>query len=284
MTNAHEEDAMLVDGFEDLRLDAPVFEIDQNWYDSDEAIPGIWITQPVFSEEGESVGRTYVMVYPWEDMPDPDGDIALSFGADYYREAMSYTDAEDHETRVSCFQAAEILYLHAASKGNPIAYANLGYVYSYDRCEGRYFVDHRHSETIEDYARPYPREQRAFECFTFAANAGDAEACYKLGDMYKRGIGCEANPDQALAWYKRAFDLRDGYPASVWGSIALRLASCFEEGIGCDFDLAQALKWYKQAIIGLEQAVREGDSFYTRTLSNAQAAAKRIEQELNGAY
>ena len=46
---------------------------------------------------------------------------------------------DEHEKRIMCFQAAELLYLHASKKGNPIGDLNLGYVYSYDRCEGRYW-------------------------------------------------------------------------------------------------------------------------------------------------
>lgn len=120
------------------------------------------------------------MLYSSCDTLDPDGSIALSFGADYYLEAMGYFEAADRQARIECFQAAEILYLHAAAKGNVYAYLNLGHVYSYDRCEGRCFVDRRHSEDASGGAL-YPWEQRAFECFEFAAKSGDVEACYKLG-------------------------------------------------------------------------------------------------------
>lgn len=61
-----------------------------------------------------------ITVYPFEEEPDPNGNIALSYGANYYIEGMSYTDPEDRETRIQCFQAAETLYLHAAAKGNVI--------------------------------------------------------------------------------------------------------------------------------------------------------------------
>lgn len=62
-----------------------------------------------------------IAVYPFEEEPDPNGDIALSHESNYHVEGMSYTDSEDRETRIQCFQAAEILYLHAAAKGNVIA-------------------------------------------------------------------------------------------------------------------------------------------------------------------
>lgn len=284
MTDQINENAENHGGGWRISTNAPVFEIDQAWYGSNSPIPFIWITRRVFDENDGCLGRTYTMVYPFEEGPDPDGSIALSYGADYYREGMSYSAAEDHETRIQCFQAAEILYLHAAAKGNAIAYANLGYVYSYDRCEGRYFVDHRFSETEEDYLRPYPREQRAFECFSYAAEHGDAEACYKLGDMYKRGIGCEASASKAFEWYAKAFKLGDNEQPSVWGSAALRLADSYENARGCEHSFEKALEYYRQAEIGLDIAVRSGDYFYKRPLANARAAAKRIEQELDGRY
>lgn len=284
MTNTSDENALFTNGRGRIRSDAPVFEIDQSWYGSNDPIPGIWITQRLIGDDGGNHGRTYVMVYPWEGMTDPDGSIALSYGADHYREGMSYTDAEDRHARVECFQAAEILYLHAAAKGNVDAYVDLGYIYSYDRCEGHYFVDHRQTENVEDYTRPYPREQRAFECFFYAAEHGDAEACYKLGDLCKRGVGCEADPEKAFAWYTRAFELKDGMPPHVWGSIALRLADAYENGIGCAFDPEKALEWYKKAEAGLDIGVRSGAHFYTKTLANTRAAIKRLTQELDGRY
>ena len=262
----------------------PVFKIDRTWHDGDDPLPAIWTTMPLFDENDEPAGRMYDSRYPWDDDPDPEGDGATFLGARYYNEAMSYAAPEDRETRIECFRAAEILYLHGAAKGNVIAYANLGYVYSYDRCEGRYFVDTRHAENANGSSKPYPREERAFECFSYAAKHDDAEACYKLGDMLKRGTGCEANPAEALRWYMRAYELKDGEPPHVWGSIALRLADAYENAYGCELDLEKALEWYKKAEAGLDIGVRSGATFYNKTLANVRAAIKRLEQELDGTY
>ncbi len=222
--------------------------------------------------------------HPWEGMTDPDGSIALSYGADYYREGMSYTDAEDRHARVECFQAAEILYLHAAAKGNVDAYVDLGYIYSYDRCEGHYFVDHRETENVEDYTRPYPREQRAFECFSYAAEHGDAEACYKLGDLCKRGVGCEADPEKAFAWYTRAFELKDGMPPHVWGSIALRWPTHTRTASAARSTPKRRWSGTRRRKPGLDIGVRSSAHFYTKTLANTRAAIKRLTQELDGRY
>lgn len=41
-----------------------------------------------------------ITVYPFEEETDPNGDIALSHESNYHVEGMSYTDSEDHETRI----------------------------------------------------------------------------------------------------------------------------------------------------------------------------------------
>lgn len=79
---------------------------------------------PAHLKEMQRISRprlSIITVYPFEEETDPDGDIALSHESNYYVEGMSYTDSEDRETRIQCFQAAEILCLHAAAKGNVIA-------------------------------------------------------------------------------------------------------------------------------------------------------------------
>ncbi len=61
----------------------------------------------------------------------------------------------------------------------------LGYVYAYDRCEGRYFRSY-----YNNFGEVPPKPDTdvlAYECFCHAAEAGIAESCYKLGDMLAEG-------------------------------------------------------------------------------------------------
>ena len=207
---------------------------------------------------------------------DQDGYEALQRGSEYYDLAMSFTEASDHAERIACFQEAERCYLQAAEKGNLVAWMCLGYVYSYDRCEGKY-------EPLPGQApgEPYPRERRAFECYRVAAEAGFAEACYKLGDMLQKGVGCNPDAVEAFRWYKQSSELSDGTPPAVWGSAALRLADAYENGLGCRQSFEQALEWYRRAVVGLEIAVRDGDWFYERVLVRARNGEKRTRQELD---
>lgn len=257
-------------------LDAPVlevcFDIEQS-YPNGDVLPGLWITEPVEDGAGAVLGRTYVLRYDPRD--DRDGDDALWYGGDYYNEAMGYTDSADRAKRVDCFRAAELLYRHAAGKGNAVANLCLGYVYSYDRCEGNYWVN-----SPELAATPYPREERAFECLSIAAEADIAEACYKLGDMYKHGTGCVPDAAAAFRWYARASELMAQESPVVLGSVALRLGGCYEEGFGCAQDFSRALAWYQRAVAGLSAAVEAGESWYEKALAGARDGMKRCEQEL----
>ena len=273
-----------------VHRDDPVFEVNlENMtdYSNGDRLPEIMVTEPIFDGEGGYGGRTYMMVYPYFDHKfpfpghdDERGEDALHYGGCYYDEGMGYTDPEDHDRRIDCFRAAEVFYRHSAGRGNAVANLCLGYVYSYDRCEGRYWVDPMTLETAEDYRRPYPREERAFECFKVAAEDGIPEACYKLGDMYKHGTGCDPNAAEVFRWYARASELAVRERPVVLGSVALRLAGCYEEGLGCGQSFERALEWYAKAVSGLEFAVDNGEVWYEKALSGARAGAKRCLQEI----
>lgn len=269
-----------------LAADAPIFEVDMgddDYFLGRAKYPGIWITERMVDESGNDLGRTYAFRYPL-DVADAEGRRALDLGAGYYTEGMGYTDGSDREKRVDCFRAAELLYLHAAERGNPCAYLDLGYVYSYDRCEGRYYQDLRAAKAGEGCARSCPVGQRAFECFSEAAGCGMAEGCYKLGDLYRQGIGCSPDAATAFDLYARAFELGREDDPVVWGSIALRLGDCFENGIGCAQGFSRALEWYRKAEVGLDAAVRAGEWFYERALAHARSGVRRMGQELDGGY
>lgn len=255
-------------------------------YADGEELPTLWITLPVYDENDQLLGRDCIGKYP-HGAEDEDGSQALDFGSNYYREAMTYADAKDRQTRIECFQAAEILYLHAAKKGNAIAYLNLGYIYSYDRCEGKYFRPWRADVPIEEWAALLPddeREKRAHDCYARACESGDAEAFYKLGDMKMHGRGCDVDEVDAFRCYSDALARGENDSPTTWGSAAIRLADCYENGKGCKQDFNKALAFYETAETALEISVRNGDWYYRKQLQRAQEGTKRIKQELSGEY
>ena len=264
--------------------DAPVFDtyFEYDWGGRRWPYPDVWITYQRDMPTATRTGRDCI----WHYTPDQDDDgwEALGYGGDYYDEGMSCVADDEHEKRVMCFQAAELLYLHAAAKGNPIADLCLGYVYAYDRCEDKYWEKLTGWQTDEDLRTPFDCDGHAYRHFRRAAEAGVGEACYKLGDMFRDGRGCEVDLAQAFEWFSKAYELTKDDRPHLWGSAALRLGAAFEEGEGCDHSFEKAEHWYKIATTGLGAEVRAGGSWYRGALRRAEAGLVRVLQELDGRY
>lgn len=103
-----------------------------------------------------------------------------------------------------------------------MAITNLGYYYYYDYA-GK-----------QDY-------KKAFNCFLQGAlRYSNANAYYKLGDMYRRGQFVDRDDKMAFEMYMKAFNCEeDGnfFKADV----GYRLGDCFLHGIGCTRDPFAAL-------------------------------------------
>lgn len=159
---------------------------------------------------------------------------------------------------------------------------NLGYIYSYDRCENEYWDRTLRIINGDDdaYAWQCPHDEWAYQCFAYAAGCGDAEACYKLGDLLRWGRGCEKDEAAAFRWYREAYEKAKDEDGPWWGPAALRLGTCYEEGIGCEPDFELARMWYGIARAGLAAMVDAGDWYYKRSLKQAEDGLLRMEQEL----
>lgn len=139
-------------------------------------------------------------------------------------------------------------------------------------------------ETEEDLRTPYPHLEKAVEHYRAAAEAGLAEACYKLGDMLRDGLGCEIDLDEAYQWFTKAYELGKDDAPVIWGSAALRLGRAHEEGEGCEQSFSEAITWYERATTGLSIAVRGGEYWYRGALRRAESGLARTRQELDGSY
>lgn len=265
----------------DWETDAPIFfTVD----DGDGGLPGLWMSIAEDDPTLEKTGRIQDFVYPADEDPDEEGWIALDYGANYYDEAMETQDPAFHQDRIDLFRCAELLYLWAAHRGNPFAHLSLGYVYSYDRCEGQYLGLDENGERICAEGEPFPHMKRAYECYTLALKSGHPEAYYKVGDFLSHGWACEADPVEAVKFWKRGYGAAleldgPGEPA-WWGAAALRLGGAYEEGRGCTQSFEEAASWYETAVTGLEMAVDAGNWYYERSLASARAGLARCRQEL----
>jgi hypothetical protein len=82
---------------------------------------------------------------------------------------------------------------------------------------------------------------KALPLLKTAANAGNTEAMYQLGDLYRNASGVAPDYAEAVKWYRSAAD-----NGNSWGMH--NLGQMYKEGWpGVAPDPAEAVKWYKLA-------------------------------------
>jgi tetratricopeptide (TPR) repeat protein len=145
--------------------------------------------------------------------------------------------------------------------------------------------------------------ERKVKVETKAAEAGDAEAQYLLGERYFYGNGVIQNYEQAVSWYRKAAEHGHGWAQYKLGlcyrlgngvtkddaqgvswylkaaeqNIAkaqLNLGFCYSDGSGVTKDLTTALSWYERA------AKNEDESLTTEEMSQVQDGISFIQQEV----
>ena len=104
-----------------------------------------------------------------------------------------------------------------------------------------------------------------------AAEQGDADAMYELGESYNYGLGVEENEEQAVEWYRKAAEL--GHAGAMYG-----LGGCYYFGKGVEVNEEQAVEWYRKAAeLGHADAMYElGECYYygTGVTKNMEQAVK----------
>lgn len=70
-----------------------------------------------------------------------------------------------------------------------------------------------------------------------ASRRGNHEAQYRIGLMYRDGVGLNANPTEAAYWFRKAGS--NGHAAAQY-----EIARCFETGEGVLADRRVAAEWY----------------------------------------
>ena len=104
----------------------------------------------------------------------------------------------------------------------------------------------RLKEMQEEILEQLNREQDAellrqvFEWFHKAAEQGNAEAQFELGEAYDDGVGVEQDYSRAAEWYRKAAE--QGY-AEAQNS----LGACYYNGSGVAKDQAKAVEWFQKA-------------------------------------
>ncbi|MBR4643009.1 MAG: sel1 repeat family protein [Selenomonadaceae bacterium] len=188
------------------------------------------------------------------------GDLtaALNLGAMYYegnfiprdyRKAIKYyeqaTESDDEETQLR-------------------AWTNLGYCYYYGR-----------DIPVDD--------EKAFNCYMRAAIQRDANALYKIGDMYRYGRYVKKDEQMALIFYRQAqCEVYETYPE--YADIAKRIGECALYGIGMEKDLHLALEMLARSEVATYKKIKERDPFAASLLPKIKRmlneAKRQVESDL----
>ena len=73
-----------------------------------------------------------------------------------------------------------------------------------------------------------------------AAEQGNAEAQFKLGEMYRQGVGVTQDFAETAKWYRKAAE--QGHVAAQ-----CNLGVCYAKGDGVEEDIDEAMKWFRKA-------------------------------------
>ena len=82
--------------------------------------------------------------------------------------------------------------------------------------------------------------EKALEYLHPAAEAGNADAQYRLGYMYANGRGVEKSNEEAAKWYRMAADQGDTTAQNILGNM-------YESGRGVEKSYEEAARWYQRA-------------------------------------
>ena len=137
----------------------PVYAIDRMGTEWAERLPRIWLSERIFNTKHDECRRIFVESYP--SGPDRGGIRALELGDRYLGEGLRQGEGFNHEDRIACFKAAEILYLHAIRRGNRSAASRLRRIYAEDLCRGDYWKTHLETRAKHAKAMTFSSRLRA---------------------------------------------------------------------------------------------------------------------------
>ncbi len=146
--------------------------------------------------------------------------------------------AEQGITRAQCYLG--LLY----ANGSGVEQSDAQAAHWFCRALGADEATILHDPTTEDgyileQAAPAPEALIALRA---AAKAGDASAQFRLGLLYRRGLGVPQSDDEAVRWYRAAAD--QGYARAQD-----ELGGMYEAGVGVPTDPELAYQWCRKAAL-----------------------------------
>lgn len=169
------------------------------------------------------------------------------------------------------FKTALTLWQPLAEHGNAAAQRGLGILYSNGSAvpkdnlqavvwftkaadQGDSEAEYRLGEIYSQGDEGVPRDHdRGLALMTKAADQGNTPSMYQLGEYYRNGLfGFPKDQTQAVSWQRKAAELGDSLAES-------RLGTAYQFGNGVPQDTAQASYWYNKAKDQDEQAAKAGN-------------------------
>ena len=113
--------------------------------------------------------------------------------------------------------------------------------------------------------------EAAFETWSPAAVAGDADSQFGMGQLYANGYGVPLDDAQALDWYTKAAE--QGH-----GDAQCQLGVMHANGWGVPMDETEAMRWYKLAAEnGVTEAMINVGSMYQNGFSVEQDKVEALK-------
>lgn len=136
-------------------------------------------------------------------------------------------------------------------QGEDIAANSLGYIYYSDRL-GK------------------PDCEKAFRCFSYAAERGVTEAIYKLSDMYRKGDGTPQDKDKAWELLRKLWERTNkrNLSGGKYADIALRMGYCWRDGVGVSPDPGKALDFFMKAKKAITARLERHPGFGDETVAS----------------
>ena len=124
-----------------------------------------------------------------------------------------------------------------------------------------------------------PDCEKAFRCFSYAAEHGVTEAIYKLSDMYRKGDGTPQDKEKAWTLLSGLWKHTNKRNISCgkYADIALRMGYCWRDGVGVSPDPEKALAFFLKAQKAITARLKEHPGFGDETVaSNIEKAIASI--------
>lgn len=172
----------------------------------------------------------------------PDAQRLFQLAADQGHREAQYEWAhflEHHSRLVASHAKAVQLYEAAAQQGHVRAQLRLGQLFKADEAgmPAAAAADAMPRKAVHKRSHA-PHLVRALEYFMMAAEQGEREAQFELGQMYAQGLGTPQQFEQATHWLLLA--ARQGHAKAQFN-----LAFQYAHGQGVDADLLKSYEWYR---------------------------------------